>query len=318
MKKLKTMTREQLLPYILVAVLIILFAVFTSIRPSFLSWDSFHSILLTAVPVGIMAIGECTAITAGYFDMSVGLVASLAGTFAARTCNATGSAGLSILVGICVGIVAGMINGSLVSFLNMNAFITTYAMQLVYRGIQYIITEGMPIKLTVGICNGYLKYGQSKIFGVIQTPILVMIILYILVWLFLRYRKLGRTIYLVGSNPACAHISGINVRMVQFFVFLLTGVLASFAGMLYGARVGTAPAFMGENLCLEGIASSIVGGTAMTGGKSNLAMTFLGVVIVYVVKQGLVMIGLDDNYQYIATGVILFLGVLMQMDRKKA
>ena len=88
--------------------------------------------------------------------------------------------------------------------------------------------------------------------------------------------------------------------------------------MLYGARIGSAPAFMGENLCLEGIASSIVGGTSMSGGKSNLALTFVGVVIVYVVKQGLVMIGLDDNYQYIATGIILFLGVLMQMDRKKA
>ena len=71
MKKFKTMTREQLLPYILFAVLIVLFAVFTIINPVFLSWDSFHSILLTAVPVGIMAIGECVAITAGYFDMSV-------------------------------------------------------------------------------------------------------------------------------------------------------------------------------------------------------------------------------------------------------
>ena len=318
MKKIKTMTREQLLPYILFGVLIVLFIAFTIFNSHFLSWDSLHSILLTAVPVGIMAIGECVAITAGYFDMSVGLVASLAGGFAARVCVATGSAGLAILVGICVGLICGVINGSLVSFLHMNAFITTYAMQLVYRGIEYIITDGMPVKLTVGICDGYLKYGQTKLFGVIQGPIVVMLVLYVLVWLFLRYVKLGRTIYLVGSNAACSHISGINVRAVQFFVFLLTGFLASMAGMLYGSRVGSAPAFMGENLCLEGIASSIVGGTSMSGGKSNLALTFLGVVIVYVVKQGLVMIGLDDNYQYIATGVILFLGVLMQMDRKKA
>ena len=318
MKKVKTMTREQLLPYILFGVLIILFAVFTAINPVFLSWDSFHSILLTAVPVGIMAIGECVAITAGYFDMSVGLIASLAGSFAARICNATGSAALAIVCGIVVGLICGMINGCLVSFLHMNAFITTYAMQLVFRGIEYIITEGMPVKLTLGICDGYMKYGQAKVFGFIQAPVVVMIILYILVGLFLKYRKLGRSIYLVGSNAACAHISGINVRMVQFFVFLLTGFLASMAGMLYGARIGSAPAFMGENLCLEGIASSIVGGTSMSGGKSNLALTFLGVVIVYVVKQGLVMIGLDDNYQYIATGIILFLGVLMQMDRKKA
>lgn len=318
MKNIKTKTREQLLPYILFGVLIVLFAVFTIINPVFLSWDSFHSILLTAVPVGIMAIGECVAITAGYFDMSVGLIASLAGSFAARTVNATGSAALAIVVGIAVGLFCGMINGCLVSFLHMNAFITTYAMQLVFRGIEYIITEGMPVKLTLGVCDGYLVFGQAKVLGFIQAPVVVMIILYVIVGLFLKYRKLGRSIYLVGSNAACAHISGINVRMVQFFVFLLTGFLASMAGMLYGARIGSAPAFMGENLCLEGIASSIVGGTSMSGGKSNLALTFLGVVIVYVVKQGLVMIGLDDNYQYIATGVILFLGVLMQMERKKA
>jgi len=317
MSKVKNKSREKLLPFILIGILVLLTIVFTAINKSFFSFDSFHSILLTSVPVAIMAIGECTAITAGYFDMSVGLIASLAGGFAAKTVNATESAVLAIIVGLAIGLAAGVINGCLVSFLHMNAFITTYAMQLVYRGIIYIITEGMPVKMLQENCGKYLAIGQNKLFGLVQYPIVVMILLYVIVWLFLRYRKLGRSIYLVGSNAACAHISGINVRMVQFFVFLLTGTLASIAGMLYGARVGTAPAFMGETLCLEGIASSIVGGTAMTGGKSNLAMTFLGVMVVYFVKQGLVMVGLDDAYQYVATGLILFLGVLFQIDRKK-
>ncbi len=317
MNKLKTTSREKLLPFILGGLIILLSVVFTIINPAFITFSSIHSILLTAVPVAIVAIGECTAITAGYFDMSVGLIASLAGVFAAKVVNATGEAVPAVIVGLCIGLLAGVVNGCLVSFLHMNAFITTYAMQLVYRGIVYIITEGMPVKMVAETCKKYLVIGQAKAFGVIQIPIIVMLCLYVLVWLFLRYRKLGRSIYLVGSNAACAHISGINVRMVQFFVFLLTGTLASIAGMLYGSRVGTAPAFMGETLCLEGIASSIVGGTSMSGGKSNLALTFLGVLVVYIVKQGLVMVGLDDAYQYVATGLILFLGVLFQIERKK-
>ena len=146
---------------------------------------------------------------------------------------------------------------------------------------------------------------------------MALVVIYVLLALFLKYRKLGRSIYLVGSNQKCAHICGIHVRMVQLFIFLLCDVLAAAAGMLYASRVASAQPFMGELMPMEAIAATIVGGTSMAGGKGNLALTFIGVLVIYVVKNGLIMAGLPDFYQYIAIGVILYLAVLAQVEHKK-
>ena len=314
---LKGKTKEQIQPYIIVLTLIVVCLVFTIIRPSFFSWQNFHSILLTAVTVGIIAIGECVAITAGYFDMSVGMVAAMGGLMAANVMAKTGSVFLAVMSGILVGLVCGTLAGLCVSVLHMNAFITTYAMQSVYRGIIYIFTDGFPISMHHPEFEKLTWWGQLRIFGFLQFPIFALILCYVVVALFMRYRKLGRSIYLVGGNAKCAQICGIKLHVVQIFVFLLCDTLAAIAGMLFASRIGSANAFLGETIVMEAIASAIVGGTAMSGGKSNLALTFVGVFIVYCVKNGLIMCGLPDFYQYIAIGLILFIAVCLQIERTK-
>ncbi len=315
--KLQGKTKEQVQPFIIFGTLILVVLIFTLINPSFFSLKNFHSILLTSVVVGIIAVGECVALTATYFDMSVGMVAAMGGLTAASIMHATGSVALAVLGGLVLGVVCGLLAGLCVSMLNMNAFITTFALQEIYRGIIYIFTDGFPISLFNAEYAEYTKWGQMKVFGFLQFPILALAIVYILVALFMRFRKLGRSIYLVGGNAKCAHICGIKLHAVQIFCFVLCNVLASFAGMLYASRTGSASAFLGENIVMESIAATIVGGTSMAGGKSNLGLTFVGVLIVYGVKNGLIMVGLPDFYQYIAIGIILFLAVMMQVERKK-
>ena len=309
--------KEQIQPFIIIFTLVAVSLIFTIINPRFLSGQNFHSILLTSVTVGIIAIGECVAITAGYFDMSVGMVAAMGGLIAATVMKATGSTLLAVLSGIALGLVCGTLAGLCVSVLHMNAFITTYAMQSVYRGIIYIFTDGFPISMHHPEYDNYTKWGQMKLFGFLQFPIFVLIVLYVLVALFMRYRKLGRSIYLVGGNSKCAEICGIKLHVIQIFCFLLCDTLAAIAGMLYASRMGSANAFLGETIVMEAIASTIVGGTVMGGGKSNLALTFIGVLIVYCVKNGLIMCGLPDFYQYIAIGIILFVAVCLQIERTK-
>ena len=318
----KGKNKEQVTPYIIIMTLIAVVLVFTVINNlffsgNFFSGQNFHSILLTSVTVGIIAIGECVAITAGYFDMSVGMVAAMGGLTAATVMKNTGSVFLSVMSGIVLGLICGLMAGLCVSVLHMNAFITTYAMQSVYRGIIYIFTDGFPISMHHPEFNNYTKWGQMKLFGFLQFPIFVLIVLYILVALFMRYRKLGRSIYLVGGNARCAEICGIKLHVIQIFCFLLCDTLAAIAGMLYASRIGAANAFLGETIVMESIASTIVGGTVMGGGKSNLALTFIGVLIVYSVKNGLIMCGLPDFYQYIAIGIILFVAVCLQIERTK-
>ena len=316
-KTLKTLSRDQIQPVIIILTLIVAILIFTAINSSFLSFSNLHSVLLTAVPVGLIAIGECAAIMSGYFDMSSGMVAAMGGLAAASVMHANGSVPLAVLAGLAVGLLCGLLAGLCVSYLGLNAFITTYAMQEIYRGIIYIFTDGFPISLFGADYTPFTKWGQMKVLNFLQLPILVLIILYVLVSLFLRYRKLGRCIYLVGSNANCAKICGINLHLVQVFVFLLCDVLAAFAGMIYASRIGSAPAFLGETIVMEAIAATIVGGTSLAGGKGNLGLTFVGVCIIYVVKNGLIMCGLPDFYQYIAIGAILFVAVMLQVDRKK-
>lgn len=312
----KKLTRNQTQTMMTFGILIVLCIIFAFSNPNFLTSQNLFSILLTSLVVGIIAIGECTCVMSGYFEMSVSMVASMAGLATIIVMRAGGSALLAILTGLCLGAVCGLLAGTLVSYLGMNAFITTFALQSVYRGIIYIFTDGIPIPMFDAAYSSFTKWGQMKVLG-IQFPIIVMVACYVLVSLFLKYRKLGRCIYLVGSNPKCAHICGINLHHVQMFVFVLCDVLAALAGMLYAARVGTANAFLADTICMEAIAATIVGGTSMAGGKGNLGMTFVGVLIVFVVKNGLIMIGLPDFYQYIAVGLIFFLAVLVQTERKK-
>jgi len=134
----------------------------------------------------------------------------------------------------------------------------------------------------------------------------------------MKYTKLGRNIYAVGSNPEAAHICGVNVARVKIFCFVVIGVLSAFAGILFTSRINSGSPTVGAMYALDSIAACVVGGTAMTGGKGSIVGVFMGVMIVSVVQNGLVMIGLDAAYHFIVTGLIMFGAVLAQTRRKKS
>ncbi len=301
--------------FIIVGVLLVIILVFSIMSSAFFTVENFVSVLLNSVPVAIVAIAEAVCVAGMYFDMSVGMVASLAGIVTAACITDLGmSVGMAVIVGLIAGLFMGALAGLSISRLGMNAFITTLALTEVYRGIVYLATGGVPLPLVQNPEFGVL--GQTSVLG-IQLPIVFMLALYVLMALFMRYTRLGRSVYLIGNNPKAAHICGINIKRVQMFMFLLSGVLASFAGILLASRTLVAQAFVGQNYAFEAIAASIIGGTAITGGKCNLATVFVGVMIVYFVKNGLVLVGLQDFYQYVAVGAIVFLGVLIQVRRDR-
>lgn len=310
----KKMTSQQLQPIILTIVLIVMLIVFTIMNPNFITWTNLHTILLSAVTVGIITIGQSVCKLANYFDMSVGLVGAMGGLAAAMVLTNGGSVPVAILAGLAVGLVCGLLAGFLVSFMGMNAWVTTFALSSAYRGIVYIYTDGFPIPLFTEEFIPFTKWGSMMVGGVVQFPIIVMIILFVLVQLFLSYRKLGRSIYLVGGNQYCSLICGINVRAVQMFIFILCDMLAAFAGMLFASRMSSAAAFLSDTTTLESIAATVVAG--IVAGRGNMFVSFIGVLIIYTLKNGLVMVGLPDFYQYLAIGIVIFLAVMVQREGK--
>ena len=311
----KKMTPQQLQPIILTVVLIAMLIVFTSINSSFIGWTNIHTILLAAVTVGVMTIGQSVCKLANYFDMSVGMVGAMGGLAAAFVLTNGGSVALAVVAGLAVGVVCGLLAGFLVSFVGMNAWVTTFALSSAYRGVIYIFTDGFPIGLYEDAYIPFTKWGTGMVADAVQIPIIIMVVLYVLVQLFLSYRKLGRSIYLVGGNQYCSHICGINVRAVQMFIFILCDALAALAGMLFAARMKSAAAFLSDTTTLESIAATVVAG--VVAGRGNMFVSFIGVLIIFTLKNGLVMAGLPDFYQYLAIGIVIFLAVMVQTERKK-
>lgn len=312
---IKKMTNQQLQPIILTIVLIAMLIVFTSMNSNFITWTNLHTILLSAVTVGIMTIGQSCCKLANYFDMSVGMVGAMGGLAAGKVLVAGGSVGTAVAAGLAVGLICGLMAGFLVSFMGMNAWVTTFALSSAYRGVIYIFTDGFPIPLFDQVYAPFTKWGSMMVGGFMQFPIVVMLVLYVLVQLFLSYRKLGRSIYLVGGNQYCSHICGINVRAVQMFIFIICDVLAAFAGILFASRMSSAAAFLSDTTTLEAIAATVVAG--VVAGRGNMFVSFIGVLIIFTLKNGLVMVGLPDFYQYLAIGVVIFLAVMVQSEHKK-
>lgn len=311
----KKMTPQQLQPIILTIVLIVMLIVFTAINSNFITWTNLHTILLSAVTVGIMTIGQSCCKLANYFDMSVGMVGAMGGLAAGFVLKDGGGVFPAVMAGLAVGLLCGLLAGFLVSFMGMNAWVTTFALSSAYRGVIYIFTDGFPIGLYENVYEPFTKWGSMMLGGKLQFPILAMILLYVLVQLFLSYRKLGRSIYLVGGNQYCSLICGINVRAVQMFIFIICDVLAAFAGMLFASRMSSAAAFLSDTTTLESIAATVVAG--VVAGRGNMFVSFIGVLIIFTLKNGLVMVGLPDFYQYLAIGIVIYLAVMVQSEHKK-
>ena len=181
-------TMKQMQPVLLLLILIAVSLVFTAFNKNFMSWKNWSSILLTACTVGIISIGQGCCKMADYFDLSVGMVASLGGLLVATLLQAGVPLFFAVLIAIAMGVVCGLLAGLLVAYLKMNSFITTFALQSAYRGIIYIFTDGFPISMTMKECFVPLtSLCQKMFFGSIQTSVIAMVVLYVLVHLFLKY-----------------------------------------------------------------------------------------------------------------------------------
>lgn len=309
--------RTKDIPGILTVIaLIVLMIAFSFTSEYFMTGDNMLAILLTASTVSYIGIGQFLNVLSGYFDMSVGNVAAMGGviyTLLVKNCGF--SVPLAILAALGFGLLSGFIAGYCVSRFNTNAWVTTFALMQIYRGVLFILTGGQPVSMPTN--EAYRFLGTYKLFGFLQMPIVIMILLFFGFAFVLKYTRLGRSIYCVGNNPDASHISGLSVRNTVLFCFLTTGVLSALSGVVFSARINASQPNLGATYAMDTIAAAVVGGTRMGGGKGSIWGAFVGIIIVYVIQNGLIMAGLDAYYHYIATGLIMFFAVLAQTERTK-
>lgn len=318
-KQLKTrrgLTSDQRQYIIVAAVAVLIYAFFGIQSKYFLRWRNIVAILVAAAPLGLVTIAECSLLTCGEWDMSCGNVSSVAGIVWGLLVINGMNVWLALAIALCVGVVSGSIIGLLVSYCSMTAWMASYGVLMILQTFIYVLTDGLAIPMSK--YKDFKILGQLELFGTDLTlPILIMAVLFIAMFFVMKFTKFGRAMFMVGGSREAAVNAGINVPFIKITNFILSGVLSALAGCMFVSRSGAVQPFVGGQWAMQAIASSIVGGCSLGGGKANLGMAFVGVLIMTGLSNGLNMIGVSPFYQYMVTGVALFIAVLIQSERRK-
>jgi ribose transport system permease protein len=298
----------------LVVVYIIMIVIFTAINPRFFSLGNFKGIFATFSIAGIMAVGLSTVVISGNFDMSIGSIFGLAVVVVAKLFNLkdiTIPIPVIILIGILVGLVIGAINGFFVTKVGINSIITTLATLAVFRGLTfYYSLKNISIPK-----EAFLVLGRYFVFGLIPLPFIYFILALVGFYLFLRFSRHGRNMYLVGANSTAARFAGVNVSKTQFLPFIISGLTASVAGVITAAQVGFANATFGNGYEFRILTICILGGISLIGGRGTLVGVFISALIIGSISNGLALIDVPINWRDAFTGIILIAAILIDSIR---
>jgi len=295
-------------PAIFLAVLVV---VFTLMSPRFLSLGNLSTVLEQGTVLLVAALGASFIIMAGSIDISVGAIVAVSALVAALTADTLGA--LAIVPAVAAGALCGCLNGLLLAVGKVPSFVATLGTQVVYRGVVLYFTKGAPVEISN---DGFLDAYSSVSYGIPHT-VMIGLALAVVAWAIFKFTVFGREVLAIGGGERVSILTGIAVTRVKILMFLLLGALCGMAGLLQGARTMAATSQLGLGLELDVIASVVVGGTPLTGGLGSITNTFLGVLIVTLLSNGMNMSGVDPYLQNIIKGVVLIVAVFINIDRKK-
>lgn len=297
----------------LVAMFIFL-TVFPTTRSTFLTPKNMFNILRQNASNLFLATGMTMVIILGGIDLSVGSVIALSGVVAAGCVVNFGlPEAVGFIAAIAVGAAVGLFNGFIICKTDIPPFIVTLASMNITKGIALVLTGGAPIRCMTDA----FKFPGAGYVGPVPTPVILMFIIFILAALMINKTQLGRHIYAIGGNVQAAKFSGISVQKVKFIVYAYTGVMAGIAGVVIASRLYSGQPTAGDGAEMDAIASVVVGGTSMSGGSGRIGGTLIGVLIIGVLNNGLNLMGVDSNFQYIVKGLVILLAVYVDFLRNK-
>jgi ribose transport system permease protein len=313
----RNITREKVIRWAPLLVLIALIALFTVINPDFLTQRNFARIAIAAAPALMVAIGVTFIIIMGSIDLSMEGAVSLTAVlfcFAFLWLGGTLASGGWIAIPIVLGIGAliGFLNGTVHVQLKIPSFMASLAMGFVGTGAAVLITGGDIVRIEDDTFRALLT------FRIAGFPLMVYVVALLAVgaWFIQAYTTLGRNFYAVGGGEELAHASGLNVRRVRVTGFVLAGVFYAIAGILQVAKLGQAESVTGANFMFIAITSVVVGGVALWGGIGGVWNTVIGVLIVNVINNGMVVIGLPNYLQDGMLGLLVIIAVVLSTDRR--
>lgn len=322
-------TKDLVQKFAALASLMLLVAVFSVTSDAFLSVSNAMTVGLQVTSIAYLGIAATCVIITGGIDLSVGSVLALAGVVAALLVKAGAPVAVGMTAGLVVGGLCGAVNGLCVTRLKLPPFIATLGMMLVARGLALQLTGARAIS---GLGDAFGELGNGALFRVVEIgpdgfpdvifpgipyPVLIMIVLALGVAVMLSRTTLGRHIYAVGSNGEAARLSGVHVRGVTLFAYVLSGTMAGLTGCVLMSRLVTAQPTEGVMYELDAIASAVIGGTSLMGGVGTVSGTVIGAFVIGILRNGLNMNGVSAFTQQIIIGLVILLTVWIDQIRNR-
>ena len=255
----------------------------------------------------IIGFGQTLCLLNNGIDLSIasnGALTSMFVSYLLTKCSIP--APLAILAGLVIAFFLGSLNGFIITRLNLNAFIVTMAADNIFRGIIYVITEGMPI---TNIPASVTWIGQKDIGGVVPYPLIVAVLLCVVLAIVLKYTAFGRHIYAIGGNDSAAKIVGVKVQKVRIMVYALSGVIGAIACMIQVFRLGAYQVKLGETWSMTSITAAVLGGTAMNGGIGGVVGTIFGALLISTISFTIGLMGISSYWEKIILGAIVLVAV---------
>ncbi|MFD1927480.1 ABC transporter permease [Sporosarcina siberiensis] len=304
-----------LFKYGTIVLMIAIIIYFSFISDAFLTYNNFSDILRSISIVTLLALGVTFTLVVNGFDLSVGSTMSLSTVITASLMVWYDlPLWLVLILPILVGVLVGMFNTLLIVVIGIPDLLATLSTMYIVAGLHRTYTEGYSIYNNMPLVSGgtapgelsqaFLWIGQGKMLG-LPVPVWIMLVMVFLTYLVLNHTRWGRVLYMTGGNAEAATLSGVNVKKVKFSAYVISGVFASMAGILFTARVGSGQIDAGAPLLMEAVAAVFVGYSVLGAGKPNAIGTFFGAAVIGILLNGLTILNLPYYAFDIIKGAVL-------------
>ncbi|GIN62262.1 ribose ABC transporter permease [Robertmurraya siralis] len=298
-----------------IIVLLALMLIVTIINPQFLTMYNILNIFKQVSINGLIALGMTFVILTGGIDLSVGAILGFSGMILGLMITGGTPDLLAIPAVLAIGALLGYFNGFFISKLKLQAFIVTLATMTMFNGLTLIVSDGIPASGVTKDAPVLDFFSQGSILG-IPFPMIIFVVAFLILLILLQNTVFGRGVYAIGGNEEVARLSSIPTNRIKTWVYVISGMMSALAGVVLTSRLSSAQPTAGAGFELDAIAAVVIGGTSLAGGRGRLFGTFIGVLIIGVLNNGLNIIGVSAFFQQFIKGLVILLAVIL--DRKSA
>lgn len=296
-------------PAAMVVVLALALLVFA---PRFFIWGNIRTVVLDAATFFILGVGMTYVMTARGIDLSIGAITILSGVgLGAAIQDFNQPVLVGIVVAFVIGGLCGLLNGLVIQKLRIPDLIVTLSTELIFRGLALVYAGG-------AIFYGFpelIRFIGSGRLGGIPMPIILGLATMAVGHAFLTWHRFGIRLHAVGGDPAAARRMGVNVGRYRIGVYVIMGLLCAFASIVLAGRLDSVVASGAASLMLHTIAAVVVGGTNLFGGRGTIVGTFLGAILLSMIANGVVLLGFESFWQFVAAGIVIIASVALYSDK---